>query len=160
MTSTSTSSSHSHFIAYLEWSGGLEGVCGCGGWMCRSPILAGLRVQNSWIWRVWGSTTGSNQSCSPNILSYSRLPLYSCPTRALLETLYLQVCNMCLIYKCKIVFVACNEIAFCFIYIVCSLGTVAQGDDYVSNQAMVTLSLLHVCIKYVSLQILDCIYCN
>ena len=30
MTSTPTSSSHSHFIAYLEWSGGLEGVCGCG----------------------------------------------------------------------------------------------------------------------------------
>ena len=102
----------------------------------------------------------SSDHCSPNILSYSRLPLYSCPTRALLETLYLQVCYMCLIYKCKIVFVACNEIAFCFIYIVGSLGTVAQGNDSVSNQAKVTLCLLHACIKYVLLQILDCIYCN
>ena len=55
---------------------------------------------------------------------------------------------MCLIYKCKIVFVACNEIAFCFIYIVGSLGTVAQGNDSVSTQAKVTLSLLHACIKY------------
>ena len=61
--------------------------------------------------------------------TYSRLSLYSCPTRALLETLYLQVCYRCLIYKCKIVFVACNEIAFCFICIVGSLGTVAQGND-------------------------------
>ena len=58
---------------------------------------------------------------------------------------------MCLIYKCKIVFVACNEIAFCFIYIVGSLGTVAQGDDSVSTQAKVTLSL-HVCIKCVSFE--------
>ena len=80
--------------------------------------------------------------------TYSRLPLYSCPTRALLETLYLQVCYRCLIYKCEIVFVACNEIAFCFIYIVGSLGTVAQGNDSVSTQAKVTLSLLHACIKY------------
>ena len=149
MTSTSTSSSHSHFIAYLEWSGGLDGV-----WMCRNAMLAGLRVQNSWIWRVWGSTIGSNQSwvwtTVPQIFfhTYSRLPLYSCPTRALLETLYLQVCYMCLIYKCKLVFVACNEIAFCFIYIVGSLGTVAQGNDSVSTQAKVTLSLLHACIKY------------
>ena len=67
---------------------------------------------------------------------------------------------MCLIYKCKIVFVEGNEIAFCFMYIVGSLGTVAQGDDSVSTQVKVTLSLLHVCVKCVSLQILDCIYCN
>ena len=132
---------------------------GGGGVRCRSPMWAGLRVQNSWIWRVWGFTIGSNQSwvrtTVPQIFfhTYSRLPLYSCPTRALLETLYLQVCYMCLIYKCKIVFVACNEIAFCFIYIVGSLCTVAQGNDSVSTQ--VTLSLLHACIKYVFLQILD-----
>ena len=46
--------------------------------------------------------------------------------------------------------ICCNEIAFCFMYIdyiiVDSLGTVAQGDDYASTQAKVTLSL-HVCIK-------------
>ena len=116
--------------------------------------LESLRVHN----RI-KSKPGSDH-CSPNILSYSRLPLYSCPTRALLKTLQLQVCYMCLIYKCKIVFVEGNEIAFCFMYIVGSLGTVAQGDDSVSTQAKVTLSLLHVCVKYVSLQILDCIYCN
>ena len=44
--------------------------------------------------------------------------------------------------------ICCNEIAFCFMYIVDSLGTVAQGDDYASTQAKVTLSL-HVCIKCV-----------
>ena len=159
-TSTSTSSSHSHFIAYLEWSGGLEGVCGCeglrawGGFKVQERYVGWSEGPKQWIWRVWGSTIGSNQSwvrtTVPQIFfhKYSRLPLYSCPTRALLETLYLQVCYMCLIYKCKIVFVACNEIAFCFIYIVGSLGTVAQGDDSVSTQAKVTLSLLHACIKY------------
>ena len=31
MTSTSMSSSQSHFIAYLEWRGELEGVWGVGG---------------------------------------------------------------------------------------------------------------------------------
>ena len=61
--------------------------------------LSLMRVQNSWIWRVWGSTIGSNQSwvwtTVPQIFfhTYSRLPLYSCPTRALLETLHYAAIN-------------------------------------------------------------------